>query len=105
MTSEEIFLVLKKEEPKVVLASVYNNLNRLVEKGSITKVSIVGQNDRYDKNIKHDHLVCSVCGKISDYCFSDLTKNIEKQLGTSINSYDLKVSYVCPKCKKGESKK
>jgi len=100
MTSEEIFLKLKKEEPKVVLASVYNNLNKLVTAKQITKISIPGHVDYYDKNTKHDHLVCSMCGCILDFSFSDLTKKIEKELGQQIEGYDLKVSYVCPKCAK-----
>ena len=38
MTAEQIFLELKKEEPKVVQATVYNNLNTLCQKGLIRKL-------------------------------------------------------------------
>ncbi len=31
--------------------------------------------------------------------FEDLTGNLEKQLGEGILSYDLKVYYLCPKCR------
>lgn len=100
LTSEDIFLKLKEEEPKVVLATVYNNLNRLYEKDQIVKLSIPGHPDRYDNRIRHDHLVCNVCKKITDCSFSDLTKEIEAALGQSIGGYDLKISYTCPDCKK-----
>ena len=33
MTIDEIFGELRKEEPNVVLATVYNNVNRLVQEG------------------------------------------------------------------------
>ena len=99
LTSEEIFLRLKEEEPKVVLATVYNNLNRLYENGEINRLSIPGQPDRFDKKIRHDHLVCIVCGRIADFDFSNLTSSIERELGEQISGYDLRISYICPKCK------
>ena len=99
MTAEQLFLELKKREPKVVLATVYNNLNTLCQEGFIRKMSIEGSSDRYDKIEKHDHLVCKKCGMLSDIRFEELTKKLENQLGEDILSYDLKVFYLCPKCR------
>ncbi len=99
MTAEEIFLELKKSEPGVVQATVYNNLNTLYRDGMIRRVSVEGSCARYDKMIKHDHLVCKKCGALSDMSFEDLTGNLERQLGEGIISYDLKVFYLCPKCR------
>lgn len=99
MTAEQLFLEMKKTEPKVVLATVYNNLNTLCREGLIRKMSIEGSPDRYDKMKQHDHLVCIKCGALSDIKFWDLTDNLEKQLGEGIISYDLKVFYLCPKCR------
>ncbi|MCI8596880.1 MAG: transcriptional repressor [Lachnospiraceae bacterium] len=100
MTAEQIFLELKKTEPKVVQATIYNNLNTLCREGRIRKISIEGSRDRYDKIKKHDHLVCKKCSTLCDMKFEDLTGNLEKQLGEGIISYDLKVFYLCPKCRK-----
>ena len=102
LTAEQVFLKMKDIAPKVVLATVYNNLNTLCEQGLIRKVSIEGSPDRYDKAIKHDHLVCKKCGALSDKTFSDLTESLSAQLGEEILSYDLKVSYICPECRKKE---
>lgn len=99
MTIDEIYNTLKEEEPKVVLATVYNNVNKLVLAGKVAKLSIEGQIDRYDRIVKHDHLICSVCGAISDYRFSDLTTKLEKELGEVIEGYDLRIRYKCPECK------
>lgn len=99
MTAEQLFLELKKTEPKVVQATVYNNLNILCREGVIRKLSIEGSPDRYDRIQKHDHLICRKCGALSDVCFEDLTDGLEKQLGEGILSYDLKVFYLCPKCR------
>lgn len=99
MTAEQLFLELKKTEPGVVQATVYNNLNTLCQGGLIRKISIEGATDRYDKIVRHDHLVCKRCGVLSDISFRDLTKGLEKQFGGEIVSYDLKVFYLCPKCR------
>lgn len=100
LTAEQIFLRLKRIAPKTVLATVYNNLNTLCEEELIRKVSVEGSPDRYDKAVKHDHLVCRRCGALSDITFADLTASLSAQLGEPILSYDLKVNYICPACRK-----
>ncbi len=100
LTAEQIFLSLKETEPKIVLATVYNNLNQLHAQNLIRKITMAGSPDRYDVTKKHDHLICQKCGKLSDICFSDFTRHLEEQLQGSILGYDLKVFYLCPDCKK-----
>ena len=99
MTAEQLFLELKKREPKVVQATVYNNLNALCQKGMVRKLSLAGSPDRYDKIHRHDHLICKKCGTLSDIAFRDITGDLEKQLGEGIISYDLNIFYLCPKCR------
>ena len=99
MSAEQIFLELKKTDPKVVLATVYNNLNILCREGIIRRLSVEGSPDPYDRTVRHDHLVCKACGKLADICLEDLTENLETQLGEGILSYDLKVFYLCPACR------
>ena len=102
LTVEQIFQKLRDIHPQVVLATVYNNLKRLLEEGLILKVSVEGMPDRYDKMEKHDHLVCKRCGKLADVTLEDLTASLKKQLGNDFLSYDLKVYYICPACREKE---
>ena len=53
MTAEEIFDALRQTYPKVVLATVYNNLNRLWQENLIRKVSVEGLPDRYDRTARY----------------------------------------------------
>ena len=99
LTADQIFTELKKIYPSVSLATIYNNLNKLCESGLIRKVSIEGSPDRYDRIEKHDHLVCTKCGRLTDICFEDLTASLKEQLGSSFFAYDLKVFYICPECR------
>jgi Fe2+ or Zn2+ uptake regulation protein len=100
LTADQIYLQLKQEYPSLVLATVYNNLNRLYQQGKIRKISLEGHPDRYDKTQRHDHLVCSKCGALSDLYLEDITAQLEAQVGFSIDGYDLKLQYLCPACRK-----
>ena len=104
LTAEMIYLRLKASNSKVVLATVYNNLNLLYEQDMVRKVSVEGSPDRYDKIVKHDHLVCKKCGALSDICLSDLTAQLQAQIPEEIISYDLIINYICPSCR-NKSKK
>lgn len=105
LTVEQIYTEIKNKYPKIVLATVYNNVNRLWEAGLIRKVSVENMPDRYDRVIKHDHLVCQKCGKLADISFEDLTASLRRQLGEDFLSYDLKVFYLCPDCRKQPANK
>ena len=102
LTVEQIYAELKKEYPKVVLATVYNNVNKLWKARLIRKVSIENMSDRYDRIVKHDHLNCQRCSKLTDISFEDLTASLREQMGEEFLSYDLKVFYICPECREHE---
>lgn len=102
LTAEQIYGEMKRKYPKIVLATVYNNVNRLWNAGLIHKVSVENMPDRYDRAVKHDHLVCQRCGKLADISFDDLTASLRRQLGEDFLSYDLKVFYLCPDCREQE---
>lgn len=99
MTAEQVFFTLKQEYPGVVLATVYNNLNSLCQQGKIRKISVEGCPDRYDRNTRHAHLVCRRCGSLADIHLEDITAQLEQQTGFAIDGYDLKIQYLCPRCR------
>lgn len=102
LTAEQIYLRLKKKNKTVVQATVYNNLSALYQKGLIRKISVEGYPDRYDRTLRHEHLVCRKCGKLSDIVLKDLTAVLQKQVDIPMLSYDLKINYICDECLKQE---
>lgn len=102
MTAEQVYEELQKIYPAVARATVYNNLNKLCDVKLIRRVSLEDSPDRYDRIEKHDHLVCQKCGRLSDVCFDDLTSALQKQFGDGFLSYDLKIFYICPECRKAQ---
>ena len=103
MTADQVFLLLRETFPTVVLATVYNNLNKLCEEGLIRRVSVEGMPDRFDRVERHDHLICRGCGKLSDISLADLTESLQHQAGIPLLGYDLKLVYLCEDCRRKES--
>ena len=66
LSADEVYEVLKKKYPGVVKATCYNNLNKLTDEGLIRRIILDNNSCRYDRLIRHDHLVCRKGGKIKD---------------------------------------
>ena len=98
-TAEMVYQTLKDQGTRVSMATVYNNLASLYSHGLIRKISISGFPDRYDNTTKHDHLVCQNCGELTDVFLEDFTQAIQRDAGVEILTYDLNITYLCPKCK------
>ncbi|MDD6995858.1 MAG: transcriptional repressor [Candidatus Borkfalkiaceae bacterium] len=99
LTAEEMYAKLASGGEKMSLATVYNSLNKLYAEGLVRKIPMDGQPDRYDKMLRHDHLVCEKCGAISDVMLDDYLAEFSRQAGVKVESYDLKLFYLCKKCK------
>ena len=99
LSAEQVFSRLKEKYPAMVLAAVYNNLNKLWEAGLIRKITVEGVPDRYDRTQRHDHMVCRGCGRLKDVSFEDLTSDLRQCFGEDFLSYDLQIYYLCPDCK------
>ena len=99
LSADEVYEVLKKKYPGVVKATFYNNLNKLTDEGLIRRIILDNNSCRYDRIIRHDHLVCRKCGKIKDVYLKDMTSTLKMELGEEVESYDLKINWICPDCR------
>lgn len=98
-TAEEIFTEAKKRLPTISRATVYNNLHALEEERLIRRITGEGASDRYDSSyIPHGHLFCMICHGITDFEVPIFSETLEKIAGTKIDSYELKVRYICKSC-------
>lgn len=99
-TAEEILEEAKKILPDISRATVYNNLHALERNCVIRRITAEGSSDRYDSSyIPHGHLYCTVCGEVNDFDIPDFNKSLSEIADTEIDSYELKVRYICKKCK------
>jgi Fe2+ or Zn2+ uptake regulation protein len=66
-TAEWIFEKAKEEMPGIGVATVYRNLNALVEMGEIERIPGIDGVDRFDGNhMPHYHMKCNDCGMLYD---------------------------------------
>jgi Fur family peroxide stress response transcriptional regulator len=66
-SAEDIHDALRDQFPTLSLATVYNTLDALLERGEVVEVSGDAARKRFDPVVtRHHHLVCVRCGKIVD---------------------------------------
>ena len=100
LTAEQIYLRLKEQNEKIVLATVYNNLNALVQQQRIRRLPVEGGPDHYDRIIRHEHLICPQCGRITDVYLDDMSQYLTDYVHKQVLSYELKISCLCEECQK-----
>lgn len=99
-TAEEIFAEAKKILPGISRATVYNNLHALEHDRVIRRITAEDSSDRYDSSyIPHGHLYCTVCGEVLDFDIPNFTNTLSEIADGEIDSYELKVRYICNNCK------
>ncbi len=77
-SAEMVFEAVRESVPSITLATVYRNLNKLVELGRINKLEVNGE-FRFDADLSlHQHFICTNCGKIIDVFNEKISKNALK---------------------------
>jgi Fe2+ or Zn2+ uptake regulation protein len=99
-TAEEIFEIAKASLEGISRATVYNNLHTLERDKLIRRITGEDGSDRYDNSyIPHGHLFCTECKCVTDFNLPMLDATLCDVAGCEIDSYELKVRYICPSCR------
>ena len=101
-TAEQVFLEMKREHPSIAIGTVYKHLNALAEEGLLHRITESGSPDRYDRTERHDHLICSRCGKIADVHLPDMQSRIETGWDGRSSPTTLKSGISAPPCREQE---
>ena len=103
-TADEIFALAKERLPGISRATVYNNLKALEKERLIRRITAESTKDRFDGAfVPHGHLFCTVCECVRDFSIPELEQTLSDIAMDDIESYELKVRYVCPECKRAAS--
>lgn len=101
-TADWLYTELRKEFPKVSLATVYRNLKQLVEAGEVLELSTGSGPEHYDANTHcHYHFICKSCGEVSDLHvepINNLEEKFSSETGNAIDGYSLLFYGKCRKC-------
>ncbi len=104
LTPKEIYKLLPKPRPN--LATVYRNLNKLVEKNLVRSVTL-GDRIRYYELVQpnsHKHrIICKSCGQIEAFepvgCdLKSFEKLIRDTLRFTVEEHSLEFFGTCPRC-------
>ena len=88
--------------PSISLATVYRNLNLLVECGAVRKISGLDGSVHYDHCVeKHYHFICTCCNKVYDVPYNvaqDLELKLKSLTGLEAQSTELTFKGLCSDC-------
>lgn len=102
-TADELWTKLKRTDTHLSLATVYRNLNQLVELGLIRKITGLDSKDHFDYTLTpHDHFICVSCGRVQDVpsnFVSEARASVSEHLGKGTLVHEINFKGVCPTCR------
>lgn len=102
-TADDVYVSVATDHPSISKATVYRNLNQLVNQGEIRRVAVPNGADRFDFNMKeHFHVRCNCCGGIFDVYMphiENLLEQIEDSSNVTVQRYDILFEGICPMCR------
>lgn len=108
VTAEEVYKNMKESGQDISLATIYRNLNILVEMNEIKKIVHPVDGYQYDKTCKpHYHLHCIKCNRLIDLpelpYDETYDRIIEQQVHMKIFSHTITAEGICSDCLKDDS--
>ena len=106
LSAEEVYMLVKHQNPEIGLATVYRTLDILAEISVLLKNDFGDGRNRYefsrkDEHHHHHHLICLRCGNVSEFD-DDLLESLEavitKRSQFKVMDHDLKFYGYCHKC-------
>lgn len=101
LTIEKLYDILLNKFSSISLATIYKNVNLMIENSFIQEVKIPNAKSVYELTKEaHSHLVCEQCGSVEDIHI-DLTPLKTVDLGKvnfQVNKLDLVLRGTCQNC-------
>ena len=102
-TADWVYQQLKPSFPDLSLGTVYRNLSRFKEDGTVVSVGVVEGQERYDADVTpHSHFVCTVCGTVLDvedeFVDPESDSEVSRLLGVRVLSHQVVFRGFCGDC-------
>lgn len=105
---ESLYIFMKNKNYRVSRATLYNTIDLLLDCKLVVKhqfgKNIAQFEKAYDSN-KHDHLICTRCGKVLEFCdtrLEDVRKNVSDDMDFKVSHHSLYIYGICQECRKAE---
>ena len=106
LSNEDLYQLVKQEDPTVGQTTVYRTLKLLTEAGLAREVRFGDGRTHYEHHYKHqhhDHMICSECGKIIEF-FSPELEAIQDAMAAKhkfeLRSHLLRMIGICADCRR-----
>ena len=103
-TIYEIYQKVSEINPKIGQATIYRNINKLVENGEVIRISSSDNMYHYDGECNtHEHFICQKCHRIIDLYENDYqekVEKIEKKYSIKIEQTTMIYKGICKDCRK-----
>ncbi len=103
---ESLYEMMKENNYRVSKATLYNTIDLLLE-AKLVKKHLFGTGQAHFERAyrcrQHDHLICTECGKIIEFCdirIHEIISNLEKMYGFEIKAHSLQLDGICESCRK-----
>jgi len=107
ISPESLHRLIQKKYPelKVGIATVYRTLSLLEDSDIVTSLSFGKDGKKYELGAKehHDHMICTVCGNITEFVDEEIEKrqeDIAKKFGFLMKDHSMQIYGICKKCQK-----
>lgn len=103
-STEDLYLLLRKDHPRIGYATVHRTLKLFAECGIASELNFGDGQTRYEPlnaDYHHDHLVCTSCGAVKEFTeprIEALQEEIAKQHGFKIVSHRHELYGLCSAC-------
>jgi Fe2+ or Zn2+ uptake regulation protein len=102
LTANEVFVNAKQLLPSISFATVYNSLRYLKDAGHIAEIQFGNGASRFDRmTSRHDHAICTKCGKLADIEMehpAELVELAAKYSNFKPESLEFTLRGLCPEC-------
>ncbi|MDN5293621.1 MAG: Fur family transcriptional regulator, ferric uptake regulator [Eubacteriales bacterium] len=111
LSAEEVYQLVKKEHPKIGLATVYRTLDLLAELDVLQKMNFGDGRSRYELSSDedthhHHHLICLRCQRVLEFeddLLEELEDSIEARSGFKIVNHQVKFYGYCRDCQEAQT--
>lgn len=103
MNIDDLYKKLLQKFPSISLATIYKNINAMIEKVFLSEVKIPNHKSVYELvKSEHAHMVCSTCGHIEDIVLTteDLVKEVNSLSQFEVKGTNIVLTGLCSKCSK-----
>lgn len=98
---EELFTIIRKDFRSISIATLYKNINHMLEVNILKEVKVPNSKSKYEiLKDEHSHMICKKCEKLEDLelCLNSVIKDASSKSGYLFEENALVLSGICPNC-------